>query len=270
MRRLGIMLTALTVLLGCLATCGASAPTDVPETVVLPAPADGWQDSYLAFMENDYDILAALWPDGLGGVGFIDLDLDGTPEMVAFDQGASAAMGAQIFDLIDGKVYCVSSTLDSAGGAFDSTYLADVSVCTSFFESFRLSRTKDGWCFWVDSSNGTDQTAWDEFVRFNDRDGVLTPASVCYRYLEFDPNSGVVVSESYTVTGADADGPAYQAAADVYQGALDAGYEAKGVFLWDDYDRYSAGRDGLLTMVKDALTAYVPITDQVTLASPGA
>lgn len=268
MRRLGILLIVLAVLSGCLAACGASAPTAVPETVVLPQPVEGWQDSYLAFVENNYDIFTALWPDGLGGVGFIDLDLDGTPEMVAFDQGASAALGVQIFDLIGGQVYCVSSTLDSAAGAFDSTYLSPVHMCTSFFESFRLSRTAEGWCFWVDSFNGTEQTAWDEVVRFDSADGVLTPASVCYRYLEFDQDSGLVVAENYTVGGAASDGSGYQAAANVYQDALDAGYEAKGVFLWDAPDRYGAGYDGLMTMVKDALTAYSPIMDTVTLASP--
>ncbi len=270
MRRLGILLIVLAVLSGCFAVCGASAPTAVPETVVLPQPAEGWQDSYLAFMENNYDIFSALWPDGLGGVGFIDLDLDGTPEMVAFDQGASAALGAQIFDLINGQVYCVSSTLDSAAGAFDSTYLSPVHVCTSFFESFRLSRTAAGWCFWVDSSNSTEQTAWDEIVRFDSVGGVLTPVSVCYRYLEFDQDSGLVVAENYTAGGSPADAAGYQGAANVYQEALDAGYEAKGMFCWNDMDRYSAGHDGLMTMVKDALTAYSSIMDTVTLASPAA
>lgn len=267
MKRLGILLIVLAVLTGCLASSGASAPTAVPETVMLPQPADGWQDSYLAFLDANYDIFAALWPDGLGGMGFIDLDLDGTPELVAFDQGASVALGVQLFDLIDGQVYCVSSTLDSAGGAFDSAYLSSVHVCTSFFESFRLSRTADGWCFWVDSSNGTEQTAWDEIVRFGGDGGALTLTSVCYRYLEFEPGSGLVVAENYTVGGGASDAAGYQAAADVYQEGQDTGYNAAGVFLWNDMERYGAGHDGFMTMVKDALTAYVPITDTVTLAS---
>lgn len=267
MRRLWILLVVLTVLACCLAVCGASEPTAVPEDLTLSAPVDGWQDSYLSFMENNYDIFTALWPDGLSGVGFIDLDLDGTPEMVTFDQGASASLGAQIFDLVDGQVYCVSSTLDSASGAFDSTYLSDVSVCTSFFESFRLSRTGEGWCFWVDSSNGTMETAWDEIVRFDSVGGVLTPRSVCYRYLEFDPVSGLVAMENYTVSGAASDANGYQTAANVYQEGQDTGYNAAGAFLWNDMDRYGAGYEGLVTMVQDALAAYTPITDTVTLAS---
>ena len=189
MRRLGMLLVVLAVLLGSFGACGAgySAPeplrADAPEAVVLPTPADDWGNSYLSFMEGSYDIFSALWPEGISGVGFVDLDLDGTPEMVVFDQGASATLGAQIFDLIDGKVYCVSSTLDSAAGAFGGTHLSTAHVCTSFFESFRLSRTDSGWCFWVDSSNSTMETAWDEIVRFGNEDGVLTLESVCYRYL---------------------------------------------------------------------------------------
>ena len=280
MRRLGILLTVLAMLAGLAAACGASAPvsgtglqapppvdTAVPETVALPQPAAGWQDSYLSFMQGSYDIFAALWPDGIGGVGFADLDLDGTPEMMVFDQGASAAMGVHIFDLIGGQVYCVSSTLDSAGGAFDGTHLSSVHVCTNQFESFRLSKTANGWCFWVDSSNGTDQTAWDELIRFGCVDGVLTPVSVCYRYLEFDPASGLVTTEQYTVGGAAADSGAYQAAADVFQLGQDTGYNAQGVFLWNDFERYGASYDGFVNMVKDALAVYSPITDTVTLAS---
>ena len=275
MRRVGILLLALAVMAGSIA---ASAPrtermfsqpteTAVPETVLLRQPVDGWQDSYLAFMQSNYDIFTALWPDGIGGVGFIDLDLDGTPEMVVFDSGASAAMGVQLFDLVDGQVYCVSSTLDSAAGAFDSTYLSATSVCTSFFEAFRLSRTENGWCFWVDSSNGTMETSWDEVVRFGSSSGALAPMSVCYRYLEFDPASGLVVAESYTVAGAASDGAGYQAAADIYQEGQDTGYNAKGVFLSDDFERYGAGYEGFVAMVQDALSAYAPIVDTVTLAS---
>ena len=278
MRRVGILLIVLTVLACGVVSCGASdpgtgarapEPASVPETLMLPKAAEGWQDSYIAFMQENYDIFTALWPEGVSGVGFIDLDLDGTPEMVVFDQGASASLGAQIFDLIDGRVYCVSSTMDSAGGAFSGTYLSGPHVCTNFFESFRLCRAKDGWCFWMDSSNGTVETAWDEIVRFDGANGVLTPVSVCYRYLEFDPDSGLVMAEEYTVGGSPADAAGYQAAADIYQEGQDAGYEAKGVFRWNDYDHYSSSYDGFMAMVKDALTAYCPITDTVTLASVG-
>lgn len=272
MRALCAVLTVAVLVMCMAAACGAAPPTAaqdtaVPETLTLAPPVDGWQDSYLAFLDNCFDIFSALWPEGISGFGFIDLDLDGTPELVVFDQGASATMGAHLFDLKDGWVYCVSSGLDSAAGAFSPDYMSGVSVCASFFESFRLSRTSDGWCFWIDSANGTMETAWDEFVRFDSADGVLTPVSVCERYLESDPSSGAVVKEEYFVAGTEADQQGFQSAADAYQDALDAGYEAKGVFRWDEQQFDTTTYEGFLGLAQAAVNAYVPITDMVTLAS---
>lgn len=236
-------------------------PTDPPhpDNLDLPAAQDGWAESYIAFLDDNYDIFAALWPEGLTGVGFIDLDLDGTPEMVVFDQGASATLGVQLFDLADGQVYCVSSVLEGAAGAFDAAHFSDVSVCASFFESFRLSRAEEGFCFWVSSANGTMETSWDEIIRFDSREGILTPVSVCARFLESDPESGQVVSERYTVGGAEADAAGYEAAAKAYTDCPDMGYEAAGVFLWSDMTRYDTTYDGLMAMAQDAAEAYVPI-----------
>ncbi|MCD7748448.1 MAG: hypothetical protein LUH42_00160, partial [Oscillospiraceae bacterium] len=189
----------------------------------------------------------------------VDLDLDGTPEMIVFDQGASATLGAQLFDWVDGQVVCVSSTLDSASGAFGEEYFTTVSVCTSYFEAFRLSYTvEDGWCFWVDSANGTLESTWNEIVRFDCEDGVLTPVSVCTRYLESDEETGLVVVESYTVSGEEAQAADYEAAANIYLYGQDAGYEASGVFLWSD-NSYDTTYDGFLAMARDAVEAYQPI-----------
>ncbi len=236
-------------------------PTPPPEPVepTFPAAPEGWAEGYLSFLENNYDIFAALWPEGLTGVGFIDLDLDGMPEMVVFDLGASATLGVQLFDQLDGQVFCVSSVLDSAAGAFGDEHFSPISICTSFFESFRLSRTEEGFCFWVTSANGTLESTWDELVRFGSVDGVLTPESVCGRYLESDPETGLVVQERYTVAGEPSDAASYNAAAAVYSGGEDLGYDAQGVFLWNDMTRYDTTFDGFLAMAQDAAEAYVPL-----------
>lgn len=243
------------------AAADTPAPTAQPHPAVLETgePEDGWAEAYLAFLDDNYDIFAALWPDGITGVGFIDLDLDGTPEMIVFDQGASATLGVQFFDFIGGQVYCVSSVQEGAAGAFDDTYFSPVSVCASFFESFRLSKTADGYCFWVTSANGTMESSWDEIIRFDCVDGVLTPVSVCARFLESDPESGQVVAERYTVSGETSDAVGYQAAAAEYTDAADTSHEARGVFLWNDMARYDTTYDGLMTMAQDAVEAYVPI-----------
>lgn len=238
----------------------ASPASPAPRLPELPEAEEGWAESYLAFLDDNYDILAALWPDGLTGIGFIDLDLDGTPEMILFDQGASATLGVQLFDTADGQVYCVSSVQESAAGAFGDEHFSRVSVCASFFESFRLSETEDGFCFWVDSANGTLESSWDEIIRFDrDEDGILVPVSVCARYLESDSETGVVVKERYTVGGDEADAAAFDEAFAGYAEAVDTGYEGRGVFLWNDMQRYDTTYDGLMTMAQDAAELYAPV-----------
>lgn len=279
MKRLTTILLAVLMLIG-LCACGAaeaedaSAPpaTEAPEVtevpaagtekedkLSLPAAVTGWETAYLAFLEDNYDIFAALWPEGLSGVGFIDLDLDGTPEMLVFDLGASATLGVQMFDLVDGQVHCVSSVMDSAAGAFGEEYFSKVSVCASFFESFRLVETEGEYSFWVQSTNGTLESTWDELIRFDCADGVLMPVGVCSRYMESDIETGDVVAEEYTVGGAISDAAGYETAAAAFTQGEDTGYEAAGMFLWDNMKRYDTTYDGFLAMAADAATAYVPV-----------
>lgn len=273
MKRLMTMLLLAALLLG-LCACAAVQPEETPETssaeatpvaeetsaegFVVPEAETGWEAAYLMFLEDNYDIFAALWPEGLSGVGFIDLDLDGTPEMVVFDLGASATLGAQLFDLVDGRVYCVSSVMENAAGAFGEEYFSTVSVCASFFESFRLVESEGTYGFWVESANGTLESAWDELVRFDCVDGVLTPTAVCGRYMESNVETGEIIAEEYTVAGEVSDAEGYEEAAAVYTGGRDTGYEAVGMFLWNNMKRYDTTCDGLLSMAADAATAYVP------------
>lgn len=225
----------------------------------LPETAEGWQEAYLTFLEDNYDIFAALWPEGLSGVGFIDLDLDGMPEMLVFDLGASATLGVQLFDLVDGQVCCVSSGLDSAAGAFGEAYFSPVSICASYYDAFRLVRGEDGYVFWVQSANGTLESAWDEIIRFGCEDGVLVPVSVCSRYLESDVETGEVIAERYTVAGDVSDAAGYEQAAAPYVSGEDTGYEACGMFLWDNMKRYDTTYDGFMAMAQDAATAYAAL-----------
>ena len=234
-------------------------PESAPYELSLPEPVEGWADSYISFLDDNYDIFAALWPEGITGVGFIDLDLDGTPEMVVFDAGAAATMGVQFFDLIDGKVFCVSSVLEDAAGAFGREHYSQVSVCASFFESFRLSYADGRYCFWVDSANGTMESSWDEIVRFDCVNGALTPVSVCARFLENDAETGLVVTERYVVGSTQTDAASFDEAAKKYTDGLDMSYDADGVFLWNDLNRYDTTYDGLMAMAKDAVEQYAAI-----------
>lgn len=236
-----------------------AAPVAAAEETVLPETAEGWQESYLAFLAENYDIFAALWPEGLSGVGFIDLDLDGTPEMLVFDLGASATLGVQLFDLVEGQVFCVSSGLDSAAGAFGEEHFTPLAICASYFDAFRLIETEDGPVFWVQSANGTLESSWDEIIRFTCQNGVLTPVSVCSRYLESNVETGEVVAENYTVAGEMSDAAGYEQAADPYVNGSDTGYEAVGMFLWNNMKRYDTTYDGFMAMAQDAATAYAAL-----------
>ena len=275
MKRLIILLLAALMLLGmgACALTGADSPEAEPaalpaetappaeaaeEEISLPSAEPDWETAYLSFLEDNYDIFAALWPEGLSGVGFIDLDLDGTPELLVFDLGASATLGVQLFDLVDGQVRCVSSVIDGAAGAFGAEYFSDVSICANFFGAFRLVETEGGYSFWVQSANGTLETAWDELIRFDCVNGVLTPVSVCGRYTACDVETGEIVTEEYTVGAESAGAEDYEAAARTFTEGTDAGYEAIGMFLWDNMKRYDTTYDGFLAMASDAATAYVP------------
>ena len=250
-------------------TPGADPTQEVESTAETAAPAqetgaaaDGsWAAVYTGFLDDNYDILSALWPEGLAGVGFIDLDLDGVPELLLFDLGASATMGVQLFDLDSaGQVVCVSSVREEAAEAFGREHFSRVSVCASFCESFRLSDTPVGLRFWVDSMNATAEATWDDLIVFSrGDDSLLTLTEVCSRYLESDPDTGAVITETYTVAGTAADEAAYARAAADYTDAPDAGFEARGVFLWNDMQRYDTTRDGLLAMAADAAALFIPV-----------
>ncbi len=259
MRKFFVLMIVFAVLLS---SMGAA----VPETLVIDPAAENWSDCYLSFLEENYDIFSALWPNGIGGMGFLDLDLDGTPEMILLDQGASVSMGATLFDLVDGQVVCISSSQENASGAFGGGYFSPVHVEVSYFEAFRLSCTDEGWCFWVDSTNGTMETTWNEIVRFDRSDDVLTPVSICKRYLQFDAASGAAVEEDYSVSGVSASAEEYSQAEKVYQAGRDTGYEAKGVYVWEN-SAYTASKEGLLAMAQSALDNAVSIPSPLSLSA---
>ena len=235
-------------------------PTVSPlDGLSLPAAQEGWTDAYLTFIDDNYDIIAALWPEGVTGVGFIDLDLDGTPEMLLFDPGASAAMGVHLFDLVDGRVVCAASSLPEAAAAFGTCEVSSQAVCVGYFESFRLVYAQGQWRFWVVSMGGTPESSWEELIRFGSDNGVVTLQSACARYIEYDLEADMLVGERFTADGEDADETAYSAVMDAYTGGDDAGYEAAGVFLWNDMTAYDTTYEGLMAMARGAVDAYVPI-----------
>lgn len=256
------------------AETSAAAPTESPAESPEPAggeteggaladyrPADvDWQGIYGRFLEDNFDVIAALWPDGISGVGYLDLDLDGVMEMVLFDMGASATLGAQIFDIADGDVVCVSSVNEAAAAAFGGEYFSALSVCASYFEDFRLVGEAEPY-FRVKSANGDMTSCWEEQIRFvpGEPDTVLQLESLCRMESRSDVESGTVAEERFFVAGVSGSKEDYEDACAALAADRDLGYEAAGVFLWNDMERYDTSLEGLLAMAEDAAAACVPL-----------
>lgn len=250
-----------------LSGCGAATAGPEASSVPLPGVAGplpeadpGWAEEYAAFVEKNYAALSESCYGAVAGVGFLDLDLDGTPELVLFDSGASASMGVQLFDIVDGAVTCVSASSVAVGQLFGGEHLSPLYVDTVYFEDFRLLQAEDGrrW-FQVLSRNGAENFYYNELIRFSSQDGVLTLESVYYKRVVTDPVAGEEVSATYTVGGASADEAAFaQAEKAALAAGEDSGYEAVGAFLWSD-KTFGDGYNGLMRMIQAAVAGYAPI-----------
>lgn len=211
---------------------------------------------YKNFLTNNYNDLSSLMPGGISGIGFIDLDLDGGMEMLLFDAGASASMGLQFFDIIDGEVRCVSANIVDLGERFGGDYLRETYVNANYFDDFRLMTDKKTGDkrFVVESANGALDFGYNEQISFSADGEILTLSSLCYQYQSFDNETGTVTGTKYTVGGADCEKDAYDAAVkSLKDDYTDANLECKGVFLWED-DSYAEGASGLIAMADKALS----------------
>ncbi len=219
-----------------------------------------WQSAYRQFVEDNFDVLAALWPEGMSGVGFVDLDIDGMPEMLLFDMGASASMGVQLFDIVEDAVVCVSSVNEAAAAAFGGERFQALSVCACFFEDFRLLEAGEEIFFSVRSTNASLESCWEEQLRFDRGEGdALTLSSLFRLETESDVENGTIAAEHFFASGEAVDEAVYMEAAESMGRAYDLGYEAAGLFLWNDMERYDTSLEGLLVMLEDAAAAYVPL-----------
>lgn len=222
--------------------------------------AADWAALYRGFIEENFDVIAALWPDGISGIGFADLDLDEYPELLLFDMGASAAMGVQFFDVVDGEVVCISSVNEAAAAAFGDEYFSPVSVCAQLFGDFRLLFDGEQSAFFVCSANGTSESSWEEVIRFTGGEGgALKLQSVCRCETETDTESGDILYRNFYAGGESCDEETYNIARDAVQSAKDLCYEAYGVFQWNDAENYDTSLEGLLVMLDDAAAGYPPL-----------
>lgn len=237
-----------------------TASPDAPAPT-LPAGMDNSTrySTFRTFLSDNYKALSDAFTGGISGIGFLDLDCDGGIEMVMFDSGASAALGAEIFDIVDGKVECVSSNLDTVGKAFGGSHLSNVIVNANRFDDFRLMKSADATqqFFVVQSGNGALDFKYTEFVKFgHDKNNVLWMESLYYLYDDMDDN-GNITNESYKVAGKSATKAEYDAAVKAFtKSATDMKYTAKGVFIWDSGANYETSSAGLQQMAEKAYALW--------------
>lgn len=219
---------------------------------------------FLGFIDENYDGLSAACFGGIAGVGFIDLDLDGSVEMLFFDAGASAAMGVQFFDIIGGAVECVSANMQPMADAFGGAHLSDATVSANYFDDFRLmeDKTTGERFFQVVSANGATDFSYRELIRFGSSDEALTLSSVSYIHEDYDIDTEERIGAEFRLREAVCSEEEYLAAqAEMAANSTDTGYEAAGVFLWENSDLYADGKAGLLAMADAALklSANIPL-----------
>lgn len=243
------------------------SPEPVSNTDVLPTPSDIVRDRttvdntereqlYLSFLSDNYNAFASVMYSGISGIGFVDLDCDGGMEMIVFDAGASAAMGLQLFDIIDGKVECVSANLSEIGEQFGGENLSQKSINANYFYDFRLMANKQTGekFFSITSGNGAVDFAYSELIRFGADGENLSLTSVFYKYEDFDEDTGDVTDANYRVGEKVCELAEYSAAKTAFEEENeDTQLEIKGVFAWES-SSYTDGLDGLLAMADKAIT----------------
>jgi len=244
----------------------STSSTDITNETAAPSQTTAVVDNnergeiFRTFLSDNYQALSEAFFGGISGIGFIDLDMDGGIEMLIFDTGASAAMGLQFFDIIDGKVECVSANMEDVGKAFGGKHLSDVIVNANAFDNFRLMEDNStGKKFYiVQSGNGAADFSYSELVRFGNDGGVLTLSSLMYKHEDYDIDSDAVTGESFRISGSNVNRASYDAAYSKFFAVVkDTGYDAKGVLLWELSDQdTSFNYDSMMSMVDKALTLY--------------
>lgn len=224
-----------------------------------PAPSDGDAETaalFRDFVYNNYDKLAELTGNSISGIGFIDLDLDGDREMLLFDDGASASMGVNIFDVTDDGIRCISANMEALATEFGNGETSAITINANLMEDFRLlENTETGERFFVvESYNGNIESSFSELIRFDRTDSGLDLCSVYYKYEEYDTDTGEVINQSFRVGSTDAMISGYNTfVANFNSDNADLGLECVGVFIWEAPE-YTKSRDQFMSLLDQALT----------------
>ena len=238
-----------------------TTPDSTASPTASPKQPEDWETIFRDFFSENYSKLHETCIAGITGIGFIDLDLDGSPELLIFDAGASASMGVQFFDIIGGAAECVSANIITMGEAFGGDNLSKLSVTANKFSEFRLMQDTDtsNRFFIVDSFNAALDFSYHELIRFGGSDTGLTLESVLYIHEDYNIDTGDVTSARYERNGTEISAESYDTHYNEFFGGIsDTGYDAEGIFIWETPSS-DGGYDWFMAMVESAIKLYKPV-----------
>ena len=215
------------------------------------APArqtEDWQDVYVRFLTDNYDDLTD--DEDIAGVGFIDLDVNGAPEMILFyDSGSS--MNVSVFGLdVNGDIYPDPSRFDG-----------EEKINARLFEDFRLLEDPETGThfFVVESSAATEDFERSELIIFTSADdGMLSPGRLLGKYRDADLVQGEDAGEIFTQSGVPITAEEYERGHRMFFSYFtDTEYEAAGTFIWEK-TVYENGFTGFMEMVANSIKIYKP------------
>ncbi len=210
---------------------------------------------YTDFLTENYDTLNEALFGSIAGIGFIDLDCDGCRELIVFDSGASAAMGLQFFDIVDGEVECVSANMPTILEVYGGDHVTGTYVNANLMEDFRLmeNKTTGERFFLIESGNGNIEFYYRELIKFGSADGVLCLSPLAYKHDTLDIETGETISQQLRVDDKQVSLGEYNSAiSKIFGDAKDLGLECRGVFMWEQTS-YQNGFAGFMEMVTKAM-----------------
>ncbi len=228
----------------------SEAPVESEEPSDDSAIADGdWEAIYKQYFADNYPAQISSY---FMGVSVEDFDFDGVPELYILDNGASASAFAYFFDIDDdGNVVMVAED-NSYTGAPNDSYLHINSA-----EDFELYELENGdFKFFCISRNGDLSFAFRDTISFETgENGVMKLMSNAFASETFDPDSGEIVSGTYTVMGESASAEKYDTAVmELTSNAIK--HEYTGTLVREYSDSEASSSDRLIDMISASFELY--------------
>lgn len=140
----------------------------------------------------------------LYGIGLSDLDLDGIPELIIYDGGASSAHGVNIFQIINGEAELRYGMHYRDMNYFSKTYFEnlDIPITANYGDSDDLALyVKNNIPIYILRSHNNDgNEEYIQYYTFKNIDGKITAKNIAEQNI-ISEESGRILSISYKLNG---------------------------------------------------------------------